>query len=88
MTSSLNSISKVNSDEPSWVAGAETVTLTVRGTGAAVTSAVASLVRVSSLLASSVKVTRTWMVCPCSLAVRVWVEPVAPEISDPPAIHW
>ena len=41
------------------------------GAGAAVTSAVASLVRVSSLLASSVKVTRTWMVFPCSLAVRV-----------------
>ena len=56
--------------------------------GAAATATVASLVRVSSLSASSVKVTRTWMVFPCSLAVRVWVEPVAPEMSDPPAIHW
>ena len=39
--------------------------------GAAATATVATLVRVSSLSASSVKVTRTWMVCPCSLAVRV-----------------
>ena len=37
---------------------------------------------------SSVKDTRTWMVCPCSLAVRVWVEPVAPLMADPPANHW
>ena len=35
--------------------------------GAAATATVATLVRVSSLLASSAKVTRTWTVCPCSL---------------------
>ena len=39
--------------------------------GAAATATVATLVRVSSLSASSVKLTRTWMVCPCSLEVSV-----------------
>ena len=49
--------------------------------GRASTVSVAALVSVSSLPASSVKVTRTLMILPRSVAWSVWVEPVAPSIS-------
>ena len=57
--------------EPSWLSGRSWNAAVRDAEAAADTSTVAALVRVSSLSASSVKVTRTWMVCPCSLAVRV-----------------
>ena len=50
------------------------------GFGAAETTAVAALVRVSALLASSVKLTFTLIVVPWSAATSVWVLAVAPEM--------
>ena len=55
--------------------------LAVSGVGLAATASVATLVRVSSLPASSVKSTRTWMVCSSSASVRVWLAPVAQHAS-------
>ena len=52
------------------------------------TAAVAALVSVSSLPASSVKDTFTLMALPSSSATRVYVESVAPGMSVPPASHW
>ena len=60
--------------------------------GAAETAAVAALVSVSALLASSLKLTVTLIVVPWSAATSVWVLAVAPEmfVSVPPSnrIHW
>ena len=56
--------------------------------GAAVTAAVATLVSVSLLPSSSVKDTSTLMALLSSLLVRVYVEPVAPAISESSASHW
>ena len=60
--------------------------------GAAATAAVAALVSVSALLASSVKLTFTLIVVPRSAVTSVWVLAVAPEmfVSAPPStrIHW
>ena len=60
---------------------------------AAETTAVAALVSVSGLLASSVKLTFTLMVVPWSAATSVWVLAVAPEmfvsvLSVATRIHW
>ena len=71
----------------SWLLGM-LLKLAVGGTGFAATAAVASLVNDSLFPASSLKVTRTLMVLPFWLDVRVMLEPVAPGMSDPPAIHW
>ena len=58
------------------------------GRGATATTSVAVLVSDSWLPASSSKDTRTWMAFPTSLSDGVYVELVAPEMSDPPAIRW
>ena len=56
--------------------------------GRAATAAVGSLVSDSTFPASSVKDTRTLMVRPTSLRVRVRLGPSAPSMSLPRAIHW
>ena len=59
---------------------------------AAETTAVAALVSVSGLLASSVKRTVTLIVLPWSAVTSVWVLAIAPAmfVSVPPStrIHW
>ena len=50
----------------------------VSGSGASATASVAALVRLSSLPASSVKLTRTVSLLPSSAATGVYVKPVAP----------
>ena len=55
---------------------------------AAATVSVATLVAVSEKPWSSVKETRTWTVCPSWPEVGVRLEPVAPSMSEPPAVHW
>ena len=52
------------------------------------TPCVPSLVRVSVWPPSSVKDTHTCMILPSAQAAIVYLEPVAPLMSPPPAIHW
>ena len=77
----------MNSLLPLWLSGT-LLKVAVSGVGLAVTASVATLVRDSLLPVSSVKVTRTWMVCPCWLVARARLAPVAPSMSAPPAIYW
>ena len=78
----------MNVAEPSWLLG-RSWNAAVSGAGAAAaTATVASLVRDSSLSASSVKVTLTWMVLPCSVLVSRYLVPVAPLMAEPAANHW
>ena len=55
--------------------------------GRAATVAVGALSSASPLPASSVKLTRTLMVLPASSSAGVYVEPVAPGMSEPSADH-
>ena len=83
---SLNDRVKVKKPLPLWVLGASVIEA-VSGTGLAVTASVASLVRLSSLPASSVKLTLTWTVLPWWFAVRVRVDAVAASMSTPDDVH-
>ena len=56
--------------------------------GAAATALEATLVAVSPKPSSSVKDSRTWTVWLSWLEVRVRLEPVAPSMLEPPAVHW
>ena len=65
------------------IAGAPVAALLVGAT-----AAVAALVRVSPKPASSVNVTCTLMALPTSVAARMYVDPVAPEMAASSASHW
>ena len=88
LNSSLKWSSKVNLLFPSWDPGTSCVEA-VRGDGLAATASVAALVSVSWCPRSSVKVTLTLTLCPCSLDGESVAGPGGfGDIGSFGAIHW